>query len=95
MLRFCCVFFSGTSKRGPCRVKEARIKEREKVGVYITSVTGPGDFFCQLTKTSAQLDDLMNEIEEYYRPLHQQEKAYTDVQVTSALESGHIESCKG
>jgi hypothetical protein len=62
-------------------VNEAKVSVGKKLHVLITSVTSPGDFFCQLSETSAQLDDLMNEIEEYYRPLGEQEKAYTNPQV--------------
>lgn len=46
--------------------------------VYITSVISPKNFFCQLTKSSAELDNLMTEIEEHYRPLGDHERSYTN-----------------
>jgi hypothetical protein len=75
---FVCI---GTSKRAPCKVNQTRIPVGKKVHVFITSVTSPDDFFCQLTETSAELDDLMNEMEEHYRPLGEQEEACTNPQV--------------
>ena len=65
----------------PCKVNEAKVSVGKKLQVFITSVTSPDDFFCQLSETSAQLDGLMNEMEDYYRPLGEQEKAYTNPQV--------------
>lgn len=68
-------------------MKDARVPVGQKIHVYITSVTSPNDLFCQLTETSAELDDLMNEIEEHYRPLGEEEQPYTDPQVNKMF--GH------
>ena len=65
----------------PFNVNEAKVPVGKKLHVLITSVTSPDDFFCQLTETSAQLDGMMNEMEEYYRSLGEHEKAYTNPQV--------------
>ena len=73
--------FIGTSKQLPCKVNETRIPVGKKVHVFITCVTSPDDFFCQLSETSAQLDDLMNKMEEHYRPLGKQQEAYINPQV--------------
>lgn len=63
-------------------MNDARVAVGTKVHVYVTSVASPEDFFCQLTETSAELDDLMDKIEAYYRPLLEREQAYTDLQVS-------------
>ena len=84
---FSIFYFVGTSNRTPCKVKDARVPVGQKIHVYITSVTSPNDLFCQLTETSAELDDLMNEIEEHYRPLGEDEQAYTGPQVNKMF--GH------
>lgn len=54
-----------------CKVADATISIGSVESVYVTFVgtSDTSDFFCQQTKTSEQLDNLMNEIEEYYRPL--------------------------
>jgi tudor domain-containing protein 1/4/6/7 len=49
--------------------------------VYITCVNSLGDFYCQLASTSTQLDNLMNNIEAFYRPLTAEEEAFTNPQV--------------
>ncbi len=71
----------------PCKVNETRVPVGKKVHVFITSATSPDEFFCQLTEKSAELDDLMNEMEEHYRPLGKQEEAYTNPQVTGTVTS--------
>ena len=66
-------------------MKDAKVPVGQKVRVYITSVTSPDDLFCQFTDTSAELDQLMNEIEEHYRPLGDEQQAYTDPQVNRCM----------
>lgn len=65
-------------------MSEPTIPSGSKENVYVTSVTSSENFFCQLAKTSPQLDDLMNQIEEYYRPLGEDEEVYDDPQVGEA-----------
>ena len=59
-----------------CKVNEPTLSAGSKEQVYITSVTSSENFFCQLAKTSTQLDDLMNQIQEFYRPLGKDEEAF-------------------
>ncbi len=49
--------------------------------VYITCVNSPEDFYCQLASTSAQLDNMMNNMETFYRPLAADEETLTNPQV--------------
>lgn len=67
-----------------CHVKEAHIAIGSKEHVYVTCYTSPENFFCQLAKTSAQLDGLMDQLEEFYRPLGDGEECVTTPRVGNA-----------
>ena len=62
-------------------MKEVDIKTGQKEHVYVTCYSGPGNFFCQLAKTSSQLDELMDKLEEFYRPLGDGQECPTNPQV--------------
>lgn len=71
-------------------VKDARevtvagLKIGDEVSVYITSVSSPENFYCQLATTATELDNLMNNMETFYRPLGADEEAFTNPQVGDA-----------
>ena len=50
-------------------MKEPDIRKGSKEHVYVTCYTSSRKFFCQLVKTTTQLDDLMDKLEQFYRPL--------------------------
>ena len=64
-----------------CQVKEADIIKDSKEHVYVTFFKSPENFFCQLVKTSTHLDELMDKLEEFYRPLGDGEECLTNPQV--------------
>ena len=65
-------------------MNEPNIPSGSEESVFITSITSPKNFFCQLAKTCLLLDDLMNQMEEYYRPLGEDEEAYISPRVGEA-----------
>lgn len=69
-----------TSKK-PCKVKITKLQVGKRIPVYVTYATNSQDFFCQTTGSSIQLDDLMNKIEEHYRPLNESDEKYSEPQV--------------
>ena len=77
-------FIAGPVAREFCKVSHPTLDHDSMEGVYVTSVTDPRDFFCQLTKMSNQLENLMNDIEEHYRPLGGNEGSYTQPRVGEA-----------
>ena len=72
------VAFLLVAARELCKVSPANIKVGSEEPVYVTSVTDSTNFFCQLAKTSIQLDKLMNSIAEQYECLQDDENCYID-----------------
>jgi hypothetical protein len=66
---------------GVCQVKDVQITNGSKEHVFVSFFTSPENFFCQLVKTTTQLDELMDKLEEYYRPLGGAEECMTDPQI--------------
>ena len=50
------------------------VQPNTKEDVYVTSVESVEKMFCQLSKNISELDSLMDKMEEYYRPLDQQQE---------------------
>ena len=69
------------SKAVVCQVKEADIRKGSKEHVYVTCYTSSQNFFCQLVKSSTQLDDVMDKLEEFYRPLGGEEECLNNPHV--------------
>ena len=64
-----------------CQVKEPDIVKGSKEHVYVTFFTSPESFFCQRVKTSTHLDELMDRLEEFYRPLADGDECLTNPQM--------------
>ena len=62
------------------KVAALNLTTGKEESVYITCVNSLGDFYCQLANTSAQLDNLMNNMESFYRPLAADDEILTDPQ---------------
>ena len=77
-------FFINLFTGDVCQVKEVNITKGSKEHVYVTSFTSPENFFCQLVKTSTQLDELMDKLEEFYRPLGDGEECLNNPQIGDA-----------
>ena len=75
---------TGVSSKQICEVSPADVVVGSKEAVYVTSITSSDNFFCQLVKTSSQLDELMNQIEEHYRPLGEKEECYVNPKIGEA-----------
>ena len=64
-----------STTREKSQIVKAQIQPGTTERVFVSSATSPAKFFCQLLKTAASLDELMNEMFEYFEPLsHQQEQ---------------------
>ncbi|KAL9980435.1 hypothetical protein ACROYT_G009026 [Oculina patagonica] len=72
---------------GPCTTREkahivaAQIQPGTTERVFVSSASSPAKFFCQLLKTTDSLDELMNEMFEYYEQLsaHQEQMSQPSV----------------
>ena len=63
------------------KVAKANLVVGNEESVYTTCVDSPDNFYCQLVRTSTQLDDLMNSMEEFYRPLAADEESFSNPRV--------------
>ena len=60
--------------REEVHITKAQIQPGTTERVFVSSATSPAKFFCQLLKTTASLDELMNGMFEYYEPLSPQQE---------------------
>lgn len=49
--------------------------------MYVTYVNDPRDFYCQFTNTASQFDDIMNNMETYYRDLNEDQERFTNPKI--------------
>ena len=62
-------------------MKDLQITKGSKEHVYVTFYESRESFYCQLVKYSTQLDDLMDKLEEFYRPLGDEEECLNNSQI--------------
>ena len=55
-----------TTAESTCSVPSIQLKAGDKVDVFIPFVESTQKFFCQVSQSSSDLDDLMNKLEEHY-----------------------------
>ena len=63
------------------QIMKAQIQPGTTERVFVSSATSPAKFFCQLLKTITYLDELMNEMFEYYEPLSPQQEQLSEPSV--------------
>ena len=63
--------------REEARIIAAQVQPGTKERVFVSSASSPSKFFCQLLKSSDSLDELMNEMFEYYENLTAQQEEMT------------------
>ena len=79
-----CSSLAEVKSQQVCKINPAHVTVGSKEPIYVTSITNSDNFFFQLVKTSLQLDELMNQIEEHYRPLGENEECYVTPKVGEA-----------
>ena len=70
-----------STTREKAQIMKAQIQPDTTERVFVSSATSPAKFFCQLLKTSASLDELMNEMFEYYESLSPQQEQLSEPSV--------------
>ena len=63
-----------STKRQAAHIAGVEIQPGTTERVFVSSATGPTNFFCQLMKTADSLDELMNQMFEYYEELSAQQE---------------------
>ena len=72
---------SPSTVREKVQILKAQIQPGTTERVFVSSATTPAKFFCQLLKTSASLDELMNGMFEYYESLSPQQEQLSEPSV--------------
>ena len=70
-----------TTMREKVQIMKAQIQPGTTERVFVSSATTPAKFFCQLLKTAASLDELMNGMFEYYESLSPQREQLSEPSV--------------